>query len=1194
MKKLNITFGRRSAILSSVIAFLAVCEPQCVSIMAQTHKSSISSVSDLYAKAKGEVITKDNYAKYVTTGNPGNISTDMTDDEANKIFVLYNKGTGKFLSYGGYWGVAARLSSVPCPFWLQLRSDDDKVNLQYTDNYVRYPEKEGETVSSTNEPINQTYNFPTGYDYSVIQSGLYFGSQEGKNRSHANYKSIQIVKSDGTTKDVNIYASDASNHITGDAFTVSSANPYSPQGNKFKSEELSSLKLADGDKFVVKLDLSTCIEGNEVYEDIFSLGDAIQVWDKSKNNIHLYFDKKQRLLSIQIFSGKKNEFKEQKYTIDVLNDVTITVDKTSCTVTSQNFHYSIPYNKDKAGRIAKFKYENGNYVIDNDGNMQLVDDGTGKEYNDKNITQNYFFSEQLNDTNPVLFISRRIIQGNTANLAEDKYLAYVLKSTSSVTVIAAEKSAGVYTDRSIQTNSKFSPEFARWEIIPTSVEGEYRLALNMKVNLSTGTNSNQDNPKQATYYLTVSENYISGATKYKDTTEENNKKYFYYSTVDSEGKRKYIDHFTEGLLNVQMTETMPSDDNGIWKFISAKDYIDMLKQQTSALKESVDFSFILSDPDFARNNAGLSGWKVDDTMVSPKITNYSETLLRIGYDGYYKNSVNTNDYLTYGNSNYNFDDSENRGAEDYCANHSRYMCASVHHGGYGRMYQSVKVTRPGWYVIRCQGLSTVDAKLYSVITEGGATESKTLETPFLKITDQWLRDSLHILKQENAYWPYDRAVPMYNAAVYMNDEHAYPNGVEKTTAQLLYYIHSASKESPANIEFGVQIPKTEWKALYNTENGKNRYYTSDFTAFDNFRLLFGGEETHEPYLVLDENDETLNHLDGSIHKYKSTDTVNKHLLLHRTFTYNQWNTIILPVGLTKSQFEGAFGTNARLAELSSIDLRRIYFKTINKAEKYTKSDGSTADFTDDTEYWLKPMTPYLIKIKDADKIKGSKTEKYTAYLFRWADNGKTYEEKSVGGSADCPYYDIEHINMVEGIAHTKTDGNFDHWDFLGMKGDGKYSYVIKGQITNPDSQQGTVTAYGMLTRNYTVGTDGKNALLDTHSPMEDAYILTSTQDGTNVLKYKSKGAASKAFRCWFQYLTPKPIAAKAQFAVSIDDIEEPLSIDDINDNDFGTTTVARYSDGIYTLEGRKVGDASMPLNALPKGFYIVNGKKTHN
>lgn len=425
----------------------------------------------------------------------------------------------------------------------------------------------------------------------------------------------------------------------------------------------------------------------------------------------------------------------------------------------------------------------------------------------------------------------------------------------------------------------------------------------------------------------------------------------------------------------------------------------------------------------------------------------------------------------------------------------------------------------------------------------------------------------------------------------MNDEHAYPNGVDKTATQLIYYIHSASKESPATIELGVQIPETQWKKLYNTENGSNINYTSDFTAFDNFRLLYGGEETHEPYLLLDENDETLNHLDSCIHKYRSTETINKHLLLRRTFTHNQWNTIILPVGLTKKQFEGAFGADARLAELSSINDKRIYFKTVKEAGKYTMPDGPT----DTTDYWLKPMTPYLIKIKDKEKIKGRNTDKYTAYLFHWADNGKTYEEKSVGGSADCSYYDIENINMVEGIAQTKTDGYFDHWDFKGMKGDGLYSYVIKGQTTNQDSHQGTVTAYGMLTRNYTTsGENNKNILLKGHSPMADAYAFTVAADGKPVMKYRPNGGASKAFRCWFQYDVPQTPAAKAQFAVFIDDINEPLSIDDINDNDFGTTTVARYSDGIYTLDGRKVGKAGTSLDALPKGFYIVNGKKMHN
>ena len=1156
--------------------------------MAQTHKSSISSVSDLYAKAKGEIITMDNYAKYVTTGNPGTIGTDMSDDDANKIFVLYNKGTGKFLSFGGYWGTSARLSSVPCPFWLQLRSEDKVNDFKYTDKFLRYPEEEGEIVSSTNETIDKKYTFPGGYDYSAITNVFYFGSQEGKNRSNAIYKSIQIVKSDGTTKDVKIYKSDDNNKITGEAFTVSSETPYSPCGNKFKSEELSDLKLADGDKFVVNMDLSKCTGSQE---DVFSFGDTIYNW--YGHNIHLYFSKTSnsgdRFFDIDFTYPKSGNQKDDS--IKVSNDVTITVDKSSLTITSPDCHYNIPYNKDKAGRIAKFKYANGNYVVDDNGYIQLTDDGTGKVYTENKLTQNYFFSERLTDTNPVLFISRRILKGNPGNDGEGKYLAYALKSGSDTKIIAPEKSAGVYTDRSITNEDKYSPVFARWEIIPTSVEGEYHLALNMNVNLSTGTNSNKDNPKQATYYLTVSNNYISGATKYKDSADVNVKKYVYYSKVDSEGKRTLIKEFTEGLLNVQMTEILPADENGVWKFISAKDYIDMLKQQTSVLKESVDFSFVLSDPDFTRNNAGLNGWKVDDTMVSPNSKTYSDTRLRIGYDGYYKNTVDATNYITDANRYHNFDDNYDRGGEDYCANHSRYMCASVQNGGYGKMYQSVEVTRPGWYVIRCQGLSTVDAKLYSVITEGGASKSKTLETPLLKITDQWLRDSLHILKQENAYWPYDRAVPMYNAAVYMNDEHAYPNGVDKTATQLIYYIHSASKESPATIELGVQIPETQWKKLYNTENGSNINYTSDFTAFDNFRLLYGGEETHEPYLLLDENDETLNHLDSCIHKYRSTGTINKHLLLRRTFTHNQWNTIVLPVGLTKTQFDGAFGADARLAELSSINDKRIYFKTVKEAGKYTTPDGPT----DETDYWLKPMTPYLIKIKNEGNIKGSKTDKYTAYLFHWADNGKTYEEKSVGGSADCSYYDIENINMVEGIAKTKTDGYFDHWDFKGMKGDGRYSYVIKGQTTNKDSHNGTVTAYGMLTRNYTTsGENNSKTLLEGHSPMADAYAFTVAADGKPVMKYRPNGGASKAFRCWFQYEVPQASAAKAQFAVFIDDINEPLSIDDINDNDFETTTVARYSDGIYTLDGRKVGKADTSLDALPKGFYIVNGKKMHN
>lgn len=1186
MKNLYNTLGRRSAILSLVIAFLAIYEPQSVSLMAQTNQTAMASVSDIYAEAPGQVITMDNYAKFTTLDNPGTISESMKDEEASRIFVIYNKGTGKFLSFGGYWGTSARLGSVPCPVWLQLR---DKETLNNQDKYLRYPETPGTILTAPFQNAMQ----PNGGDFSagrweklITLQNLYLGSQEGVNRSKATYYSIRIVKADNTVKNVKIGFDEKSLNEIGD-------NGFKPNGKPFISEPLSDLDIASGDKLVINVDLSGCTDGT--LENVFTLGNQIGTWSGANvYNLHVYYpDSPNELLVRGSYNmPNANDPTQTLTTISYPQNVIFTLSKDGLTV-QDDCKYRITYEENKVGKLVRFKVDSKNeYIKDADGYFIL--DPAGKAFKLGSKSTEYIYSDSPEDTVPALFISRRITKGESASEQEGKFIAFSGKPDNHTA--APEKLTGVYTDRKLYTtDGNAKPEFARWSLISTGVPGEYRLALDMNVNLETG--SLKKDTKKATYYMTVSEDFISGKSEYKDKDAE--KQHFYYSTVDKDGKRTYIDHFTEGLLNVKMTETVPTDDYGIWRFVTIKDYIDLVKKQTSVLKETVDMSFMLSDPDFSRNSADLNNWKVDETLLNDKTQDrqadyYSHAHLRIGYDGYYKTNVTDNNYNTGKNDYFNFvADATDRGENsiDYCANHARYTCTTVQNGGYGKMYQSVKVTRPGWYVIRCQGLSTVDAKLYSVITEGGATESKTLETPLLKITDQWLRDSLHILKQENAYWPYDRAVPMYNAAVYMNDEHAYPNGVDKTATQLIYYIHSASKESPATIELGVQIPETQWEKKNYTENGSNINYTSDFTAFDNFRLLYGGEETHEPYLLLDENDETLNHLDSCIHKYRSTETINKHLLLRRTFTHNQWNTIILPVGLTKTQFEGAFGADARLAELSSINDKRIYFKTVKEAGKYTTSDGTP----DATDYWLKPMTPYLIKIKDEGKIKGSKTDKYTAYLFHWADNGKTYEEKSVGGSADCSYYDIEHINMVEGIAQTKTDGYFDHWDFKGMKGDGLYSYVIKGQTTNPDSHQGTVTAYGMLTRNYTTsGDNNKNILLEGHSPMADAYAITVAADEKPVMKYRPNGGASKAFRCWFQYDVQQTSPAKAQFAVFIDDINEPLSIDDINDNDFGTTTVARYSDGIYTLDGRKVGKAGTSLDALPKGFYIVNGKKMHN
>lgn len=1187
MKHKNVFSKRKPVVLFFTIAFLAM-GGYCVATKAQNAQTART-----LENLQGQEVTKENYTQLVTNGEkPSSIKDALLETgQTDKMFLLYNKGTGKFLTFDGYWGASATLSDSPCPFWLQSRN-----NTQETQSscYLRYPENEGENWNAEKKIKiynNKEKEFPT----SPTTKSFYFGSQEGANRSNAIYKSIQIVKSDGTTKtDIQIKKTDDSSNDANQ--TASIANPFMPNGKKFKSEAL-DVDFDKGDKLVVKVNLSKC---NNDKENILSIGTNIEKWiSTGENMVHVYFTKSSKTFYIDRTWGESYNKKET--TINNLQeDVTITLTKDALTITFvEDYGYSVPYTKGKEGTLAKFKCDkDGNYVIDADGKLELTDDATGKAYYAFNANiYAYTYSDLPNDTYPSLFISRNI---HSTEDGVGPFLAYATIRYSTYTNDngLSEKMAGIYTDKPIcstgENGKKYNPEYARWQFIPTGTTGEYRLALHMNVNLETGLGYAEVNDptktKEATYYMTASDGFIKGSTT---AIKAGDKQHYLYSTVDESGNRTYIEDFSDRYEMVKMTETPEqSGDYATWKLITARDYLSMLKNQQSALKETIDLSAVLADPDFSRHNEGLKNWQIEQTLKSSS-DKYNEAKLRIGYDGNYKTDLNASGYKFGASESWNFNDAIDRGRtnNDFCANHSRYMCATVQNGGYGRMYQSITIDRPGWYIVRCQGLTTINAYLYATVEEGNAKEAKEFKCDLRKITDEYLQKNLQILDDKDAYWPYDQASPMYNAAVDMNDEHVQPNHVGESTSQVLFFVESASDTAPATVTFGVNVPQ---QTTYETGTNGTSSYSKDFTAFDNFRLLYGGQERNEPYLILNENDENLDYLDETIHKYKSHGDIHKRLLLHRTFTKDCWNTIMLPVGLTQNQFKGAFGDNAQIAELSTLTESQIRFKTVNASTNVTAPDGESY------EYWLKPMTPYLIKINDEGYEAPKNTDEYTAYLFNCADNGKTYQAKTIGGTENA-YYSIEDITMIEGDGFAKTtdDGNFNHWDFKGMtlsNIDGKektYSYVIKGQETN-ELNGGKMTAYGMLTRNYTKdATSGKNTLLDGRAPMADAYIMTADKTTNEpVLKYKTGGGASKGFRCWFRYSTTEPSSAdKTQFDLFIDGISEPTSIEDIMNNDEGITPAEKFAHGIYSLNGQKVGDSEAAWNHLPKGIYIVNGKK---
>lgn len=98
---------------------------------------------------------------------------------------------------------------------------------------------------------------------------------------------------------------------------------------------------------------------------------------------------------------------------------------------------------------------------------------------------------------------------------------------------------------------------------------------------------------------------------------------------------------------------------------------------------------------------------------------------------------------------------------------------------------------------------------------------------------------------------------------------------------------------------------------------------------------------------------------------KSHDYNNCRMILRRTFNGGKWNSLVLPVSLTKEQFHEAFGSGAQLSEIDCVTTkdnnRIINFKTVKES-----ADGT----------YLKENTPYIIYIDEAETEKHPADEQY--------------------------------------------------------------------------------------------------------------------------------------------------------------------------------------------------------------------------
>lgn len=599
-----------------------------------------------------------------------------------------------------------------------------------------------------------------------------------------------------------------------------------------------------------------------------------------------------------------------------------------------------------------------------------------------------------------------------------------------------------------------------------------------------------------------------------------------------------------------------ADGNDEWKFLSYQQIFELQDKNSTNIISSIDLTFRLQCPGFSRENAAMSKWKAYQYGGKGQI--------RWGLEHYYKPYVKNSNGTTAGsnikideyytsdfknNFSYTFPDGSNattftgdRGNEDYERHCGKYYCADAKNFR-GTIYQDVKVSHGGAYVIECKGFSTTTkAKLYACLVKSDNTaDTKTMHATILGQTDYMSaqeKAALHIKDQNMDY-----------AAKEFYGSHKYFNSV----------LVQVPKDG-GTIRFGIEI---------GTQNDKEPV-EGEWTVFDDFRLLYTSR-TIDGDLVLDQDRDNLDYLNKCSNTYKSVT-----LHLNKTFDKDKWNGFVLPVSLTKDQLTQAFGPNVKLAKLNKLTSKEIQFVSVNMSA------------AGNNEIVMKAYIPYIIF-----PTKHTELEQTPAYTAKLSSTGND-QAKDVSVSIGKNHIDIPNVTFtVDG--ENKNDlskMNTDNWTT-------NSNIVVDGSGTPFVKGNGTMTAFGTFARTFGPGSQNTNendddygkwtftdkkTIIEGRSDLKGCYFFS----GGNMYCSDKRTRGLRGFSVWFA-----PTAASGGNTAKA--FLDGVSLDNttgISPIIYGEdeSRIDRFAHGIYSLNGQLISNSSS-LDGLPSGIYILNGKK---
>lgn len=598
-----------------------------------------------------------------------------------------------------------------------------------------------------------------------------------------------------------------------------------------------------------------------------------------------------------------------------------------------------------------------------------------------------------------------------------------------------------------------------------------------------------------------------------------------------------------------------------WRIFSMDQIVALQQDNLDALKNSLELSFKLKCAGFSRGDNELNSWKMYPWGLG------TGAIARFGLEHLYDKPTlvaNPKEHITLDrakefhednlskSNTYSFKydntttttDKTFKEKDDYQRYLGKYFCADVKNVR-GIIYQEVEIKNNGVYVVECKGYSNTEkAKLFATIVTMG-TDGKWTDTGDGQIRSTVLsqisnmstaeQEALHTSEKNMDY----AGQNFYNSRKYINNVLVNVEGVDDTHRKAIRFGIMVGSQDDATPEDG------EW------------------TVFDDFRLLFANKVANED-LVLDEDRDDLSYLTHE------TTYRNRTLHLNKTLVKDKWNSLVLPVDLTIDQFRNAFGANARIAKLTKLAANEIMFESNKDLDNLTTT-------IDKNTIVLKAYTPYIIfPTKD---LSNETNAMYTAKL----------QKKINGGTAASNYEDVtikaNHIQIPNVTMKYKTVGSVYVNDLSNMDTDKWTSTLNTGD--------GTITAYGTFARTFGTATqdlatgvwtiDNKSQIIDGRDNLVGSYFF---YEG-NMYYSNERARGLRGFSCWF-----KPNNGTTKATLFLDGVQQEGGLTDIGEITFEpqNESMERFANGIYNMNGQLV-KAGTSMAGMPKGIYIVNGKK---